>query len=148
MESSIFVIVTIVISLIALIVSVAQYNSHQNRQDREDERKVDDRLDKLEAKFNKELSQYKIEMEHRITELESHVNIFWKDFEKKMANYLHSPHTPETDKLLEKLADKGLEEPEKKELCAKIEEHLKKKEYAPEKVPAALALIAHLCVGV
>ncbi len=44
----------------------------------------------------------------RVTRLETKIEIFWKTMEQTMVNVLHSPHTPEFDKLLETLSNASL----------------------------------------
>jgi hypothetical protein len=141
----IFAVLSIVIAGSALIITVTKNQSANRRLTLEDERAMDKRLDSMKTEIDKRLSDYKLEMEHRLTEIEGKVNIFWKDFETKMANFLHSPHTPETDILLEKLGAGTITMDEKLILCGFLEGHVRNKEYSPEKIPAAIALSIHLC---
>lgn len=141
-------IIPIIIALIAVIISLAEFNYNKNRNQSKDNTTSIEQIGSLRSEFDGKLSDYKLEMEHRLTEAEGKIDIFWKDFERKMATYLHSPHTPETDKLLEKLADGILTDEERIKLCQALEGHIDRKEYAPEKVPIAIALVTILCSGI
>lgn len=44
-----------------------------------------------------------IRYEHRFTQLEAKVDLYWKSVESQLADQVHHPITPETDELLEKI---------------------------------------------
>lgn len=49
--------------------------------------------------------QRDIRYETRFKELETKVELYWNSVEIKLANQVHSPHTPEIDALLGKITD-------------------------------------------
>ncbi|MDD5511383.1 MAG: hypothetical protein PHI12_11340 [Dehalococcoidales bacterium] len=167
--SEVWSIIMTVVAVGALIISLVKNKGSDARATLIDDRVVNDRINKVREDLSKQISQvkddlkkevievkddinnrfhdYEIKQEHRITEIEGKIGIFWQDFNKKMAGLIHSPHTPETDLLLDKVVAGTITKQEALDLCAKIQGHIEKKEYPPEKVPAAIALVVSLCAG-
>lgn len=146
MDSYLTVILNFLISGVAIILALVRFQSDKNKDNSADRDAMDRRLDAMQTDYNRQIADYKLCCETRFTRIETRFDIFWKDFEAQMAKYLHSPHTPETDVLLEKLEAGVISPEERKMLCEKIEGHITRREYAPEVIPAAAALKAHLSV--
>lgn len=57
-----------------------------------------------------------IKYEHRFTNLETKVELYWNSVEDALAKGVHSPHTPEADRLLEKIQTDQITLPERMRL--------------------------------
>lgn len=101
------------------------------------------RFTELEGKV-KSKTQQDLDNEHRFTELETKTNLFWHTVETKMTEFVHSPHTPDIDPLLEKMATKNLTTDEAKDLLYQLECALRDHLYAGEKVLAVIFITARL----
>lgn len=70
--------------------------------------------------FVKALNDFKLEMVQRMTAVESKQQIYGDFMKQQITELLHSPHTPEIDRLLEKLKNKTIIQDEICELRDKI----------------------------
>jgi hypothetical protein len=75
-------------------------------------------------KLKEDFSRLETAIQGRLATLEVKTEVFWKSLEKSLPNILHSPHTPEMDKLLEKMRDFGLDKCESIMLKKMIEEEV------------------------
>jgi hypothetical protein len=84
--------------------------------------------------------KFVIGIKEDIKRLQTQIEPFWKMVETEVPRILHSPHTPETDKLLEQLENGCLFTLEDiLDLKCAIKEALQKGEYSPgRRFPAAL----------
>jgi polyhydroxyalkanoate synthesis regulator phasin len=55
-------------------------------------------------------------LEKQVAKIETKVDLFWNMVEKRMSDYLKSPHTPEMDKLLDKVSKGQITLSERKKL--------------------------------
>lgn len=79
---------------------------------------INSRLAKIEAQLESaDLSK----MSSRIESIETKIELFWEVVREKVIGIIHSPHTPETDILLDKLRDKTISPEEAKELEIMLE---------------------------
>ncbi len=139
-------IITIIISIGALIVTTA-FNRHSTSRDViHDVRAEDKRFNDLRDELKNDLDRFKLEVEHRLTENEIKIELFWRKFEKKMAEDLHSPHTPEADRLLEKLSAGSINIQERMCLGNILQNNVKNKVYSSEKEVKAIFLATYLCL--
>jgi hypothetical protein len=62
------------------------------------------------ALYNALYDRFKVQIdnEKRFSKLETKIELFWTTIEKNATEFIHSPHTPDLDKLLEKAHDKSL----------------------------------------
>jgi hypothetical protein len=81
------------------------------------------------------------EYEHRFTQLEDWVNLYRKGVEKILSEQLHSPHRPDIDSYLEKLATGKITLTERKELRDLLLKNICEKSIEPERCASAQLLI-------
>lgn len=102
---------------------------------------------KLKEDFNKEHTKLQenfqlncSELKERIKGLEVKTDLFWKSIEKNLPNLLHSPHTPEMDKLLEKMISDGLNKTESIDLKNMIKNEFEEGLSENKKIVAVLLM--------
>jgi hypothetical protein len=78
----------------------------------------------------------------RLIRLETQISPFWGIVEKELIKLVHSPHTPEIDKLLDNMMDNTLTKEEAEELKCKLRDELNVPDYG--KKLAIILLIARL----
>ena len=77
----------------------------------------------------------------RFIALETKMDIFWKCIERNAPNLLHSPHTPELDRLLERMAAGKLDYQDKCSLKLMIEHRLQSGTFEePKRITATIVL--------
>lgn len=82
------------------------------------------------------------DIKNRLTKLETQMGPFWNLIERELPKLIHSPHTPEIDKLLEKMIDGTLTKLEAKDLKIKLKEEMEMPDIA--KKLAIILIIARL----
>ncbi len=102
----------------------------------EQNKNIDLRLDGFKSEFDK----YQVKTGERIAALETKIDPFWNSLGK----FLHSPHTPETDILLESFCSGLITIDQKITLADRLEDGIKDGVYAGDKTAAAFCLIAYL----
>jgi len=82
------------------------------------------------------------DIKNRLTKLEIQMTPFWSIIEKELPKFIHSPHTPEIDTLLEKMTERQLTIPEAQELKSRLKAELEVPDLA--KKLAIVLIIARL----
>jgi hypothetical protein len=99
---------------------------------------------KYQAEQANQWTCYKLEIESRLKDTETKVNLYWKSVEARMAKYVHSPHTPVIDKLLEKMQAGELGKEDVYELHKLLETGLQENLYDNDKAIGVILLLGGL----